>query len=41
MTVVVWHNQRCATSRKVLDIIRKRGIAPDVVAYVKTFVAAW
>jgi arsenate reductase len=35
MRIVVWHNPRCATSRKVLDIIRKRGLAPTVVDYVK------
>jgi arsenate reductase-like glutaredoxin family protein len=28
MTVVVWHNPKCATSRKVVDLIRKRGIEP-------------
>jgi arsenate reductase (glutaredoxin) len=36
MTVVIWHNPQCATSRKVLDMIRARGIEPRIVDYVKT-----
>lgn len=36
MTVTIWHNAKCATSRKVLDAIRKKGIEPRVVDYVKT-----
>lgn len=36
MTVVVWHNPRCATSRKVVDMIRRAGVAPTIVDYVKT-----
>jgi arsenate reductase len=34
--VVIWHNPKCATSRKVLDMIRAKGVAPVVVDYVKT-----
>ncbi len=34
--VVIWHNPKCATSRKVLGMIRARGIEPTVVEYVKT-----
>jgi arsenate reductase (glutaredoxin) len=36
MTVTIWHNPKCATSRKVLDAIRKKGIAPTIVDYVKS-----
>jgi arsenate reductase len=35
MTVTIWHNPKCATSRKVLDAIRKTGIEPRIVEYVK------
>jgi arsenate reductase (glutaredoxin) len=36
VTVTIWHNPKCATSRKVLDMIRAAGLSPDVVDYVKT-----
>jgi arsenate reductase len=36
VTVTIWHNPKCATSRKVLDMIRAAGITPDVVDYVKS-----
>jgi arsenate reductase len=35
MMVTIWHNAKCATSRKVLDAIRKKGVAPKIVDYVK------
>jgi arsenate reductase len=35
MTVTIWHNPKCATSRKVLEAIRKKGIEPRIVDYVK------
>jgi arsenate reductase len=34
--VTIWHNPKCGTSRKVLDIIRAKGIEPAIVDYVKT-----
>jgi len=34
MTVTIWHNPKCATSRKVLDLIRASGIEPKIVHYV-------
>jgi arsenate reductase (glutaredoxin) len=34
MTVTIWHNPKCSTSRKVLGIIRAHGIEPKVVDYV-------
>jgi len=35
MAVTIWHNPKCATSRKVLALIRARGIEPKVVEYLK------
>ena len=34
--VVIYHNPACATSRKVLGMIREAGIEPRVVEYLKT-----
>jgi arsenate reductase (glutaredoxin) len=34
MTVTIWHNPKCSTSRKVLGIIKARGIEPKIVDYV-------
>ena len=36
MTVTIYHNPKCSTSRKVLEAIRARGIAPEVIEYLKT-----
>ena len=36
MPVTIWHNPRCATSRRVLAMIRNKGIEPHVVEYLKT-----
>src|ERR1019366_1772462 len=36
MSVVIWHNSKCATSRKVLELIRAEGIEPRIVDYVKS-----
>jgi arsenate reductase (glutaredoxin) len=33
--VTIWHNPKCATSRKVLGMIRERGIEPVIVEYVR------
>jgi arsenate reductase (glutaredoxin) len=35
MKVTIWHNPKCATSRKVLEMIRAAGVTPEVVDYVK------
>ncbi|MGL4309771.1 MAG: arsenate reductase (glutaredoxin) [Paracoccaceae bacterium] len=35
MTIVIHHNPACGTSRNVLDIIRKSGIEPVVIDYLK------
>ena len=34
MTVTIWHNPKCATSRKVLGLIRASGVEPKVLDYV-------
>jgi arsenate reductase len=36
MTITIYHNPACGTSRNVLDIIRKSGTEPVVVDYLTT-----
>jgi arsenate reductase (glutaredoxin) len=36
MSVVIWHNPKCTTSGRVLEMIRAIGVEPRVVEYVKT-----
>lgn len=36
MAVTIYHNPRCSTSRKTLDLLRDNGIEPTVVQYLKT-----
>jgi arsenate reductase len=36
MTVVVYHNPKCGTSRNTLALIRHAGIEPEVIEYLKT-----
>lgn len=36
MTVTIWHNPRCSTSRKVLEMIRAKGVEPHIVHYLET-----
>ena len=33
---VIYHNPRCSTSRKTLDLLRDNGIEPAVIQYLKT-----
>ena len=35
MSVTIWHNPKCSTSRNVLAMIRETGIEPTVVDYLK------
>jgi arsenate reductase len=35
-TATVYHNPRCSTSRKTLDLLRDNGIEPTIVQYLKT-----
>ena len=32
----IYHNPKCSTSRKTLDLLRQNGIEPEVVQYLKT-----
>ena len=33
---VIYHNPRCSTSRKTLDLLRDNGFEPRIVEYLKT-----
>jgi arsenate reductase len=35
MSVTLWHNPKCSTSRKALDLIRSTGQEPTVVEYAR------
>lgn len=35
-TAVIYHNPRCSTSRKTLDLLRENGYEPEVIQYLKT-----
>ena len=36
MTVRIYHNPRCSTSRKTLALLRDEGVEPEIVEYLKT-----
>lgn len=36
MSITIWHNPKCGTSRNVLAMIRATGVEPVVVEYLKT-----
>lgn len=36
MTVVIWHNPKCGTSRNALAMIRATGVEPEVLHYLDT-----
>jgi arsenate reductase len=36
MTVTIYHNPKCGTSRNTLAMIRAAGIEPEVIEYLKT-----
>lgn len=36
MTVTIYHNPRCNTSRKTLALLEKHGVSPEVIKYLKT-----
>lgn len=35
MSVTIYHNPRCAKSRRTLDLIRDHGVEPKVIDYLK------
>jgi len=35
MGLEIWHNPRCSKSRQTLQLLRDRGIEPDVVLYLE------
>ena len=36
MSVTIYHNPRCSKSRQALQLLREKGIEPDIVEYLKT-----
>ena len=36
MSVTIYHNPRCNTSRKTLALLQDKGIKPEIVEYLKT-----
>lgn len=36
MTVKIYHNPKCGTSRNTLAIIRENGIEPEIIEYLRT-----
>jgi arsenate reductase (glutaredoxin) len=36
MTVVCYHNPRCGKSRQTLELLRQKGIEPEIIEYLKT-----
>ena len=34
--ITIYHNPKCSTSRKTLDLLRENDIEPEVVQYLKT-----
>ena len=35
-SVTIFHNPRCSKSRQTLELLKERGVQPDVVEYLKT-----
>lgn len=35
MTATVYHNPKCSTSRKALELLQDKGLAPTVIEYLK------
>ena len=36
MSATIYHNPKCSTSRKTLDLLRDNGVEPEIVQYLKT-----
>ena len=35
MTTTIWHNPRCSKSRQTLELLQKKGVAPEIREYLK------
>ncbi|WP_248304639.1 arsenate reductase (glutaredoxin) [Breoghania sp. L-A4] len=35
MGLTIWHNPRCSKSRQTLQLLRDRGVEPEIVEYLK------
>jgi len=36
MSVTIYHNPRCSKSRQTLELIREKGVEPQIVEYLET-----
>ena len=36
MSLVIYHNPRCSKSRRTLEILRERGLEPEIVEYLSS-----
>jgi len=36
MSLTIYHNPRCSKSRQTLELIRSRGLEPEIIEYLKT-----
>ncbi|MEJ2534298.1 MAG: arsenate reductase (glutaredoxin), partial [Gammaproteobacteria bacterium] len=36
MKITMLHNPRCSKSRQTLELLRERGLEPDIVRYLET-----
>ncbi|PCH64825.1 MAG: arsenate reductase (glutaredoxin) [Gammaproteobacteria bacterium] len=36
MSVTIYHNPRCSKSRQTLELIREKGIEPEIIEYLET-----
>jgi arsenate reductase len=34
--MIIYHNPRCSKSRQTLELLRERGIEPEIIEYLKT-----
>ncbi|HTR87325.1 MAG TPA: arsenate reductase (glutaredoxin) [Reyranella sp.] len=35
MTITLWHNPRCGKSRQTLELLKKKGVTPEIREYLK------